>query len=74
MCVLCAIVNALEKAKKKIPLSFSNAKEEEKKNVEERLNGNTSSSLSFVDEIINEKKKSALTQTKMFQKNRSRRS
>ena len=57
MCVLCAIVNALEKAKKKIPLSFSNAKEEEKKNVEERLNGNTSSSLSFVDEIINEKKK-----------------
>ena len=31
MCVLCAIVNALEKAKKKIPLSFSNAKEEEKK-------------------------------------------
>ena len=74
MCVLCAIVNALEKAKKKIPLSFSNAKEEEKTNVEERLNGNTSSSLSFVDEIINEKKKSALTQTKMFQKNRSRRS
>ena len=57
MCVLCAIVNALEKAKKKIPLSFSNAKEEEKKNVEERLNRNTSSSLSFVDEIINEKKK-----------------
>ena len=33
MCVLCAIVNALEKAKKKIPLSFSNAKEEEKKYV-----------------------------------------
>jgi len=63
MCALCAIVYALERAKKKIPpLSFSNAKEEEKTNVEERLNRNnnnargcfsSSSSLSFVDEIIN---------------------
>ncbi|CAL6343485.1 unnamed protein product [Bathycoccus prasinos] len=68
MCVLCAIVNALEKAKKKIPLSFSNAKEEEKKNVEERLNGNTSSSLSFVDEIINEKKKKRVDTNKNVSK------
>ena len=69
MCVLCAIVNALEKAKKKIPpLSFSNAKEEEKTNVEERLNGNTSSSLSFVDEIINEKKKKRVDTNKNVSK------